>query len=194
MVTTSTLSTSTSSTGMSSPNTEGDPSATQVWLYRRAERRCWTVGYFDPAGHWQPEGDHLSATTPAVARGRNGVRAHRRVAGRHVQPSVTFRGQAEPVRGVWHDGSPVDHGDAQVALVAGWVQQVADGREVRVEVEPGPVLVIQPAWPAEPLRLRPGMFLVLRSAGWTVYSAEQFLAAFEPLPRELPIFDDGEVA
>ncbi len=58
MVTTSTLSTSTSSTGMSIPSTEGDPSATQVWLYQRAERRCWTVGYFDPAGHWQPESDH----------------------------------------------------------------------------------------------------------------------------------------
>lgn len=27
----------------------------QVWLYQRAEPRCWTVGYFDPAGQWQRE-------------------------------------------------------------------------------------------------------------------------------------------
>ena len=109
-----------------------------------------------------------------------------------------FMAKPEPVRAVWHDGS-----DAQLALVTEWVQQVhhdgeLDGEmgdcEVRVEVEPGPVLVIRPAWPAEPVRLEPGMFLVRRSTGWTAYSAEQFLAAFEPLPRELPIFDDGEVA
>lgn len=105
-----------------------------------------------------------------------------------------FMAKPEAVRAVWHDGS-----DAQAALVTEWVRRIGDNREmddreVRIEVEPGPVVVIQPAWPAEPVRLEPGMFLVLRSTGWTVYSAEQFLAAFEPLPRELPIFDDGEVA
>lgn len=100
-----------------------------------------------------------------------------------------FVAKPEPVRAVWHDGS-----DAQVALVTEWLQQVAGDREMRVEVEPGPVLVIQPAWPAESMRLQPGMFLVLGAAGWTVCRADQFLAEFEPLPRELPIFDDGEVA
>lgn len=103
-----------------------------------------------------------------------------------------FVAKPEPVRAVWHDGS-----DARVAVVREWVQQVqqvAGGREVRVEVQPGAVVVVQQAWPAEPMRLRPGMFLVLNFAGWTVYSAEQFQAAFQPLPRELPIFNDGEVA
>ena len=100
-----------------------------------------------------------------------------------------FVAKAEPVHAVWHDGS-----DAQVVLVTAWVQQVADGRRASVEVEPGAVLVIRPAWPAEPVRFGPGMFLVLRAAGWTAHSVDQFLAGFEPLPRELPIFDDGEVA
>ena len=103
-----------------------------------------------------------------------------------------FVARPEPVRAVWHDGS-----DAQLALVTDWVQQVTNDRELgdremRVEVEPGPVLVIRSS--VEPVRLEPGMALVLRAAGWTVCRADQFLAKFEPLPRELPIFDDGEVA
>ena len=120
------------------------------------------------------------------------------IPGATLNRPARFVAKPDLVRAVWHDGS-----DAQLTLVTEWVQQVhhdgeldgeTDDREVLVEVEPGPVLVIRPAWPAEPVRLQPGMFLVRRSTGWTVYSAEQFLAAFEPLPRELPIFDDGEVA
>lgn len=108
-----------------------------------------------------------------------------------VTPNRPSRFVAKPelVRAVWHDGS-----DAQVALATEWVQQVSGDCEMKVEAQPGPVLVIQPAWPAEPVRWGPGMFLVQRAAGWTVYSADQLLAASEPLPRELPIFDDGEVA
>lgn len=99
-----------------------------------------------------------------------------------------FVANTHPVRALWHDGS-----DAQVAAVREWVRQ-AGAPDVKAEVEPGAVVVVRQSWPAEPVCLRPGMFLALTCNGWMVYSAEQFQAAFQPAPRELPIFDDGEVA
>lgn len=98
-----------------------------------------------------------------------------------------FAAKPDPVRAVWHDGS-----DSQVAVVQEWVRRVG-GSEVATEVKPDAVVVVRPS-SAEPLHLRPGMFLVLTSTGWTVYSVEQFQAAYQPLPWALPIFDDGEVA
>ena len=99
-----------------------------------------------------------------------------------------FVANTQPVRAVWHDGS-----HTQVAAVQEWVRQ-AGSPNVTAEVRPGAVVVVRQPWPTEPLCLRPGMFLALTCNGWMVYSAEQFQAAFQPAPRELPIFDDGEVA
>ena len=36
-----------------------------TWLYRSFEPGLWTVGYYDPAGKWQPESDHKSADAAA---------------------------------------------------------------------------------------------------------------------------------
>ena len=30
------------------------------WVYLQAEPRLFTVGFFDPAGNWQPDSDHPS--------------------------------------------------------------------------------------------------------------------------------------
>lgn len=38
-----------------------------TYTYIRSEPRLWTVGYYDPAGKWQPESDH---STPAEAATR----------------------------------------------------------------------------------------------------------------------------
>ena len=82
-MTTSTSTTCTSRTSTESPSA-GDPSAgspgtESAWLYQRAGRRCWAVGYFDPAGQWQSESDHPN---PEDAASRvhwlNGSHHHRR--------------------------------------------------------------------------------------------------------------------
>lgn len=35
------------------------------YVYRRSEEDLWTVGFYDPAGHWQPESDHPTASAAA---------------------------------------------------------------------------------------------------------------------------------
>lgn len=58
----------------------------------------------------------------------------------------------------------------------------------------GGVLVEQ--WPA-PVWLESGTVLVLdryAAVAWSAYPEERFAATYRELPRELPIFGDGEVA
>ena len=62
-MTTSTLSTSTSSTGLSGPSTLStgtscDLSAAQVWLVQGREPGCWTVGYFASTGQGRRASGH----------------------------------------------------------------------------------------------------------------------------------------
>ena len=38
-----------------------------TWLYRKTERRVWTVGFYDPQGAWHAESDH---GTPSEAAAR----------------------------------------------------------------------------------------------------------------------------
>ncbi|MCF2522339.1 hypothetical protein [Bradyrhizobium sp. G127] len=35
--------------------------STGSWVYVRSEASLWTVGFYDPDGHWQPESDHPTA-------------------------------------------------------------------------------------------------------------------------------------
>lgn len=76
------MSTSTLSTSTSGTSTSGDSSSTQIWLYERTERRCWAVGYFDPAGQWRPESDHPNPEDAAS-------RAHWLNGGQHAVACVT---------------------------------------------------------------------------------------------------------
>lgn len=36
-----------------------------MYVYKDSEPGLWTVGYYDPAGKWQPESDHYSADKAA---------------------------------------------------------------------------------------------------------------------------------
>ena len=36
-----------------------------MWVYRKTESGCWTVGFYTPAGNWEPESDHGSADAAA---------------------------------------------------------------------------------------------------------------------------------
>lgn len=36
------------------------------YVYIRSEPSLWTVGFYDPAGKWQPESDHDSADEAAA--------------------------------------------------------------------------------------------------------------------------------
>jgi len=29
-----------------------------MWVYKRTDPGCWTVGYYDPAGKWWTDSDH----------------------------------------------------------------------------------------------------------------------------------------
>jgi len=35
------------------------------YVYRKTEQRLWTVGYYDPDGHWEPESDFDSPKAAA---------------------------------------------------------------------------------------------------------------------------------
>lgn len=37
-----------------------------IWLYRRTEPTLWTVGFYTPAGTWEPETDHGTADEAAA--------------------------------------------------------------------------------------------------------------------------------
>lgn len=36
-----------------------------TWLYLKSEPQLYTVGFYDPAGKWQPESDHATADEAA---------------------------------------------------------------------------------------------------------------------------------
>lgn len=36
-----------------------------VWVYRKSEQFLWTVGFYDPKGHWHTDSDHNSQTGAA---------------------------------------------------------------------------------------------------------------------------------
>jgi hypothetical protein len=36
------------------------------YVYKRTEPQLWTVGYYDPAGKWEPESDHDTQAAAAV--------------------------------------------------------------------------------------------------------------------------------
>lgn len=36
-----------------------------MYVYIKSEPGLWTVGFYDPAGKWQPESDHESADEAA---------------------------------------------------------------------------------------------------------------------------------
>lgn len=83
-MTTSMLSTTTSTPSAGN----APPAAAHVWLYWRAEPRCWAVGYFDPAGQWRPESDHPNAEDAAR-------RVHWLNGGNHDAACVAARDRAE---------------------------------------------------------------------------------------------------
>lgn len=37
-----------------------------TWVYIRSEAHLWTVGFYDPAGKWQPESDHDDSDSAAA--------------------------------------------------------------------------------------------------------------------------------
>lgn len=37
-----------------------------MYVYIKSEPGLWTVGFYDPAGKWQPESDHDSAEGAAI--------------------------------------------------------------------------------------------------------------------------------
>jgi hypothetical protein len=36
-----------------------------AWVYVRSEPGLWTVGFYDPAGKWQPDSDHTDQEAAA---------------------------------------------------------------------------------------------------------------------------------
>lgn len=36
-----------------------------MYVYIKSEPGLWTVGFYDPAGEWQPESDHTSSEKAA---------------------------------------------------------------------------------------------------------------------------------
>lgn len=36
-----------------------------MWVYKQSESALWTVGFYVPDGHFEPESDHVSAESAA---------------------------------------------------------------------------------------------------------------------------------
>lgn len=106
-------------------------------------------------------------------------------------PLGRFRARgALEVRARRYSGSRCEAGE-----IARWVEQLSDCLcTTRAEPDGWVVEVQDPATGC--LELNPGHVLVwTRSTRrWAVCSPSQFGAWFEPTPRELPVFSDGEVA
>ena len=47
-----------------------------MYVYRQTESELWTVGFYDPQGHWHPDSDHATqeeaAKRVAWLNGSNG--------------------------------------------------------------------------------------------------------------------------
>ena len=80
-----------------------------------------------------------------------------------------------------------------------WVRQVSLDPYARTEVSPGPVAMIteNAGGSHRQTAIQPGEMLVQQPGsrfGWDAYADSSFTAAYTRQPRELPVFDDGEVA
>ena len=80
-----------------------------------------------------------------------------------------------------------------------WVRQVSLDPFARTEVSPGPVATIteNAGGSHRQTAIQPGEMLVQQPGsrfGWDAYTGSSFNAAYTLQPRELPVFDDGEVA
>lgn len=131
---------------------------------------------------WGDEVPHRSLT---------GVAVHRPTSGFGAQP---FRARPVSVWAMHHDGS---RGRAEA--IAGWVTQSVAGSVAYVEpaaLGNWSVVISQPA-AADSLWVTIDEHLVSdarRMPQLLTLSAEAFAACYVPLVRELPIFNDGEVA
>ncbi len=104
-----------------------------------------------------------------------------------------FRPRPVDVSAMLNDGTP-GRTDAMTA----WVRAVDAGGGTWVETVEGRLVVMveRPSVPGF-LWVLPGQHLVLDHRGtprWRVYGQTEFSALFARPVRELPIFDDGEVA
>ena len=91
------------------------------------------------------------------------------------------------------------HAIVDVDDALGWVRQVSLDPYVRTEVSTGSVMVVseRAGDSQRQTAIQPGEVLVQQPGsrfGWDVYDASSFNAAYTRRPRELPVFDDGEVA
>lgn len=80
-----------------------------------------------------------------------------------------------------------------------WIQQVSLDPYARTETSPGPVATIteNAGGSHRQTAIQPGQMLVQQPGsrfGWDAYTDSSFNAAYTRQPRELPVFDDGEVA
>ena len=80
-----------------------------------------------------------------------------------------------------------------------WVRQVSLDPYARTEVSPGPVAMVteHAGGSHRQTAIQPGEMLVQQPGsrfGWDAYTDSAFHAAYTRQPRELPVFDDGEVA
>lgn len=129
-------------------------------------------------------------TRPPVGLGRE-PRGSGVAAGRIPPERYRFRGALE-VRARAYDGTRRAAGD-----ITRWVEQVGRGRVCTSRGErDGRVLVVGDPQSSSSIELHPHEVLVWTSSSgrWSACTAEQFGAWFEPAPRELPIFPDGETA
>lgn len=102
--------------------------------------------------------------------------------------------QAGPVRAqaLFYDGTP-----AAARRLAVWVEQLSPFPARGFSFGEDGVPVVSEAWSAGQVKVPPGHFLVFAQSGgdrWAVCTPGQLETWFETRPRELPIFDDGEVA
>lgn len=103
-----------------------------------------------------------------------------------------FRTLPVEVLAMFHDGTT-----AQAEAIATWVSEHRDGLGSSGYVTDGAVVVIVRPWRADLLEVAAGQHLVCDRrdpARWRVYGGDQFSVCFAAQPRELAIFDDGEVA
>ena len=104
-----------------------------------------------------------------------------------------FRTRPVDVLAMRHDGS-WDRAEA----VTAWVAAAGEGDTTSLDVVDGrPVVLIMQPGQTDVLWLTPGQHLVLsrrQLPRWRVYGAAEFRSCFAPAVRELPIFDDRDVA
>lgn len=136
-------------------------------------------------GEWQAE--------PVVTRRTARLDPRPQHDGLEQERPRSFRVRPLDVLAIAHDGSA----DRARAL-ARWVNADRDGGSATAYIDQDGVTVLIHV-NGEPtlLRVRAAQYLIrTRHAAtrWRAYDAAEFETLFTPRPREVPIFDDGEVA